>query len=109
MDNSKRDVDELAPIEKVSQNGCDSQENSYACERSGNECNNGSNKNIISPLAELDAGNDFNLINSEASVTKELSSARGDESLVLNNSTEEFTESPSKENFRNPSEHEVMH
>ncbi|KAI5447395.1 hypothetical protein KIW84_015021 [Lathyrus oleraceus] len=46
-----------------------------------------------------------NLSNSEASVKREISAACGDESLVLNKSTDRFTESSSKDNFGNQSEH----
>lgn len=106
--NLKRDVSELPPVEKASQNGCDTQRNSYVSESTGNECDNFSNKKDISPSVELDTGNGFNLINSETSVTREFSSACGDKYLVLNKSMEEFTDSPSKDNFRNPSEHKVM-
>lgn len=49
----------------------------------------------------------FNVSNSEASVKREISAACGDESLVLNKSTYRFTESPSKDNFGNQSEHRV--
>ncbi|KAI5397076.1 hypothetical protein KIW84_063050 [Lathyrus oleraceus] len=49
----------------------------------------------------------FNVSNSEASVKREISAACGDESLVLNKSTDRFTESPSKDNFGNQSEHRV--
>lgn len=105
-DNSKRNDDELPPIEKASQNGCDPQKNSHACESSGNERDNCSDKNISLPV-ELDARNDFNLVNSKLSITRELSSSCDNESPVLDKLVEEFTESPSKNNFKNPSEHKI--
>ncbi|CAL5192751.1 unnamed protein product [Lathyrus oleraceus] len=106
-DNSKKDVDELPLIMKPSQNDCNTQKNSSGGENSGIECDDGSNKNNIPPSVELNARNDFNVINSEASITREISAACGDESLVLNKSTDRFTESPSKDNFGNQSEHKV--
>lgn len=106
-DNSKKDVDELPLIMKPSQNDCDTQKNSSGGENSGIECDDGSNKNNIPLSVELNARNDFNVINSEASITREISAACGDESLVLNKSTDRFTESPSKDNFGNQSEHKV--
>ncbi|KAJ1376952.1 Myb-like domain [Sesbania bispinosa] len=108
QDNLKSDSGELPPIEKASQNGCDTQRNSHASESSGNACDNYSNKQIISPSVELDAGNNFNLINSETSITREICFTHGDESPALNKSMEEFTDSPSKDNFRNPSGHMVI-
>ncbi|XP_061360153.1 uncharacterized protein LOC133304177 isoform X2 [Gastrolobium bilobum] len=107
-DNFKRDAGELPPVEKASQNDCGTLRNSYAGENSGNECDNCSNKKIISPSVELDGGNGFNLVNSKTSVTRESSSACGNDSPVLNKSMEEFTDSPSKDNLKNPSEHIVM-
>ncbi|CAI8584641.1 unnamed protein product [Vicia faba] len=102
--NSKKDVDELPPITKPSQNDCDAQKNSSGGENYGIECDDGSNKNNIPPSVELDARNDFNVINSEASITREISAACGDESLVLNKSADRLTESPSKDNFGSQSE-----
>lgn len=106
-DNSKKDVDGFPPAKKASQNGSDTQKNSFVGENSGNECDNGSNINNISPSAELDAGKDFNLINSETSIPKEISAACDKESLVLNKSTDISTESPSEDNFGNQSEEKV--
>jgi hypothetical protein len=107
-DNSKKDVDDLAPIKEASQNGSGTQKNSCVGENSGNECDNGSNKNNTSPSVEKDAAeNDINLINSETSVTRESSAACGDEPLVLNKSTDRFTKSPSNDNFGNQSEDKV--
>ena len=106
-DKSKKDADEFPPTKKASQNGSDTQKNSFVGENSGNECDNGSNINNISPSAELDAGNDFNLINSETSIPKEISAACDNESLVLNKSTDRSTESPSEDNFGNQSEEKV--
>ncbi|KAK7394693.1 hypothetical protein VNO78_15228 [Psophocarpus tetragonolobus] len=105
-DNIKRDADELPPVEKASENDCDNQRNSYAEESSGNGCDNHSNK-IISPPVNLDAGNDFNLVNSETLITRELSSACVNKSHVSNNSVEEPTDLQSKENLENPSGHMV--
>lgn len=108
-DNSKKDVGELLSIKKASQDGCDTQKNSCVDENSGVECDSGSNgKNISLPI-ELDAGNDFNLINSETPITREFSAPCGDESLVLNKSTDRFTESPSKDNCGSQSEKKVTY
>ncbi|TKY65377.1 CHROMATIN REMODELING 4 [Spatholobus suberectus] len=107
-DNIKRDVSELPRVEKASQNNCDTQRNSYASESSGNGCDNCSNKKNVSPPVELDASNDFNLVNSETLITREFSSANVNESPVLNNSVDEPTDSHSKDNFRNPSGHMVL-
>ncbi|RDX81106.1 Protein CHROMATIN REMODELING 4, partial [Mucuna pruriens] len=108
-DNIKRDdVGELPPVEKTSQNDCDIQRNSHASESSGNGCDNCSNKKIVSPPVELDAGNDFNLVNSETLITREFSSSCVNKSPVLNNSVDEPTDSHSKDNFRNPTGHMVL-
>ncbi|XP_027349361.1 uncharacterized protein LOC113860971 isoform X2 [Abrus precatorius] len=100
-DEAKRDVGEFSSVEKASQNDCDSQRSSYAHK-------NCSNKKIISPLVELDAGNGCNLVNSETSITKEFSSSHVNESPVLNNSVDESTDSHTKDNsFINPPGHVV--
>lgn len=92
---------------KPSQNDCDTQKNSSGGENSDIECDDGSNKNNIPPSVELDASNDINVINSEASITREISAACADESLVLKKSTDRFTESPSKDNSGNLTECKV--
>ncbi|KAK7340334.1 hypothetical protein VNO77_21036 [Canavalia gladiata] len=107
-DNVKGDVSELSTAEKASLNDCDTQRNSCASESSGNKCNNRSNKKIISPLVELDSGNDCNLVTSETSIAKEFYSACVNETPILNNSVDESTDSHSKDNSRNPSGHMVM-
>ncbi|XP_020234763.1 uncharacterized protein LOC109814687 [Cajanus cajan] len=102
-DNIKSDVGKLPPVEKDSQNDCVTQRNSFASENSGSGCGNCSNEKIASLPVELDAGNDFNLHNSETLITREFSSANVNKSPVLNNSVDKPTDSHSKDNFRNPS------
>lgn len=106
-DTLERDAGELPAVEKASLNGCGPQRNSHASEGSGNEFGNCPNKQCISPSVKLDAENGFNLVSSEASVTRECSSAQGNDSPVLNKSIEEITDSQSKDNFKNPSGHMV--
>ncbi|KAL2330211.1 hypothetical protein Fmac_017792 [Flemingia macrophylla] len=105
---NKRDVGELAPVEKASHNDCDTQRNSYASERSGNECDNCSNKKIVSLPVELDAGTDFNLVNSETLIAREFSSENVNKSSILNEPVDKATDSHPKDNFRNPSENMVL-
>ncbi|KAI5414656.1 hypothetical protein KIW84_040218 [Lathyrus oleraceus] len=64
-------------------------------------------KTIMSRFGSIKQPDGFNVSNSEASVKREISAACGDESLVLNKSTDRFTESSSKDNFGNQSEHRV--
>lgn len=107
-DTFKRDVGELPQVERASQNGHDTQKNSCASESSGNECDNRSNKKVISLSVELDVENGSSLVSSETPIIRDFSFPRGIESPVINKSMEEFTVSPSKDNFRNPSGHMVM-
>ncbi|KAK7295156.1 hypothetical protein RJT34_18061 [Clitoria ternatea] len=109
-DNVKRNVGELPSAEKATQNDGDAQRKSFANESSDNDCDNCSNTNIVSPSVELDAGNDsnFNLVNSEACITRESTYAHVNESPAVNNSVDESTDSPSNDNFGKPSGHVVM-
>ncbi|KAK7269087.1 hypothetical protein RIF29_21803 [Crotalaria pallida] len=97
-DTFERDVVELPPAEKVSQNKCDIQKISYASESSSNKYDRFSDKKSIFPLVDSDAGNDFNLVSSETSIARKCSLACADGSPTLNKSMEEFSDSLSKDN-----------
>ncbi|MED6158497.1 hypothetical protein PIB30_033316 [Stylosanthes scabra] len=95
--------------EKASTNDCGPHGNSCATEISNNELSNCPNIQCTSPLVELDAGNGSNLVGSEACITRECSSPKGNESPVSNKSRiEEFTDSQLKDGFSNPSRRKVI-
>lgn len=106
-DTPEKDAVELPPVKKASQNGGDIQKISYASEISSNKCGSSDTKYIL-PSVESDAGNGINLVSSETSIARKCNFVCADGSPILNKSMEEFTDSLSKDNFRNLSGHMVM-
>ncbi|XP_015961867.1 uncharacterized protein LOC107485842 [Arachis duranensis] len=106
-----RDAGELLAVhaEKASKNASGPLGDSCATEISKNEFSNCPNIQCTSPSVKLDAGNGLNLVGSEACITRECSSPKGNESSVLNKSRiEEFTDSQLKDGFINPSRRKVI-
>ncbi|BAT83552.1 Protein CHROMATIN REMODELING 4 [Vigna angularis] len=105
-DNIKNDDGELPIVEKTSDNDCNTQRNSCALESSCNGCDNCSNK--ISLPVELGAVNDFNLVNSETLITRDISSSQVNTSTISNISMDDPTGCRPKGNIGNPSVDRVI-